>query len=156
MNKLNTEHLHLLLDEPIYVLNEHFEGHEQSFDLEPENEELPKFKGENKKGILIIIEEKAEDAVAAQDEEFLFKGLNALNIIAEDVAIVDMYSDIDTQEINHIKRITFSANPAKEKLYQVDTIDNITQFECHSMSQIRNNQDLKVSFWLALKAMFKE
>ena len=62
MNKLKPEHLHLLLDEPIYVLEEHFEGHEQSVDLEPETEQLPKFKGENKKGILIIIEEKAEDS----------------------------------------------------------------------------------------------
>ena len=156
MNKLNSEHLHLLLDEPIYVLNEHFEGHEQAVDLEPETEQLPKFKGENKKGVLIIIEEKAEDSVATQDEEFLFKGLNALNIIAEDVAIVDENSDIDNQKIKHNKRITFSTNPAKEKLYQVDKIDNITQLECHSISQIRNNQDLKVSFWLALKAMFEE
>jgi hypothetical protein len=153
MNKLNPEHLHLLLDEPIYVLNEHFEGHDSA--PVPEYEQLTNYKGENKKGILIIIEEKAEDTVAVKDEEFLFKGLNALNIIAEDVAIIDKHPDIDSQEIKHNKRITFSANPAKEKLYQVDTIDNISQLECHSINQIRNNQDLKVSFWLALKTMFE-
>ena len=116
MNKLKPEHLHLLLDEPIYVLNEHFEGHDQSVDLAPETEQLPKFKGGNKKGILIIIEEKAEDSVATKDEEFLFKGLNALNIIAEDVAIVDKHPDIDIQEIKNNKRKTFRAKPVEEKL----------------------------------------
>ncbi len=156
MNKLKPEHLHLLLDEPIYVLEEHFEGHEQAIDLQPETEQLPKFKGENKKSILIIIEEMAEDSVATEDEEFLFKGLNALNIIAEDVAIVDKHPGIDNQEIKHNKRIVFTANPAIEKLYQLDTIDNITQLECHSISQIRNNQDLKVRFWLGLKAIFEK
>ena len=154
MNKLNPEHLHLLLDEPIYVLNEHFEGHDSS--PVPESEQLTNYKGENKKGILIIIEEKAEDSVATKDEEFLFKGLNALNIIAEDVAIIDKHPDIDSQGIKHNKRITFRANPIEEKLYQIDTIDNISQLECHSINKIRNNQDLKVRFWLALKAMFEE
>ena len=154
MNKLNPEHLHLLLDEPIYVLNEHFEGHDSA--TIPETVQITNYRGENKKGILIIIEEKAEDAVAVKDEEFLFKGLNALNIIAEDVAIVEKHPDIDIQEIKHNKRITFRANPVEEKLYQIDTIDNISQLECHSISQIRNNQDLKVRFWLGLKAIFEK
>ena len=153
MNKLSPEHLHLLLDEPIYVLNEHFEGHDA---VEPEPEQLTTYKGENKKGILITIETKKEVSIAAEDEEFLFKGLNALNIFAEDVAIVDKNQNFDLREIEHNKRLMFVSQSDEDKLYQVKTLDNIAQIECHSLSQIRNNQDLKVRFWLALKAMFEK
>ena len=153
MNKLDPEHLHLLLDEPIYVLEEHFEGSEQGPDLS-ENEELPKYRGENKKGILIIIEATAENFVTA-DEEFLFTGLNALNIFAEDVAMLVNFPADEILDIDHKKRIMFKIEPTADKLYQPEIIDNITQLECHNISQIRSNQDLKVSFWLGLKAMFK-
>ena len=153
MNKLDPEHLHLLLDEPIYVLDEHFEGSEKIVEL-AEIEELPKFRGENKKGILIIIEATAENFVTA-DEEFLFAGLNALNIYAEDVAILVNFPVDEIPGIDHSKRILFKAKPAESKLYQPELIDNIPQLECHSISQIRSNQDLKVRFWLGLKAMFK-
>jgi len=153
MNKLDPEHLHLLLDEPIYVLEEHFEGSETIPDLS-EKEALPKFRGENKKGILIIIEANTENFVTA-DEEFLFTGLNALNIYAEDVALLVNFPADESPGIDHNKRIMFKIKPVADKLYQPEIIDNITQLECHSINQIRNNQDLKVSFWLGLKAIFK-
>lgn len=157
MNKLSPEHLHLLLDEPIYVLEsdlrEHIESHEHVPELNsaPKTEQPTDFKGENKKGILII----SQELIVAEDEEFLFKGLNALNIFAEDAAIISKLSTADIPEdIKHNKRIMFSAKPVEENLYQLETIDSITRLECHSISQIRNNKDLKVSFWLGLKAMF--
>lgn len=153
MNKLNPEHLYLLLDEPIYVLNDHFEDPEPTAEIVPKIEPAINFKGENKKGIMIITQE----SLAEEDEEFLFKGLNALNIFAEDVAIIDSIPDAEIPEsINHNKRIIFNVNPPAEKLYQTDIIDSITQMECNRISQIRNNQDLKVSFWLGLKAMFED
>ena len=160
MNKLSPEHLHLLLDEPIYVLHndrlsESIEDDEQTDELVPETNELPDFRGDNKKGILILIEELPEESVAAKDEEFLFKGLNALKVFAEDVAIVDTQPALEVPEIKHKKRIIFSAKPAEENLYQIETIDNISQLSCHSISQIRNDQDLKVQFWLGLKAIFE-
>ena len=160
MNKLSPEHLHLLLDEPIYVLHndrlsESIEDDEQTDELVPETNELPDFRGDNKKGILILIEELPEESVAAKDEEFLFKGLNALKVFAEDVAIVDTQPALEVPEIKHKKRIIFSAKPAEGNLYQIETLDNISQLSCHSISQIRNNQDLKVRFWLGLKAIFE-
>ena len=124
MNQLSPEHLHLLLDEPIYVLEsdlrEHFESHEHTPELNsaPETEQPTDFKGENKKGIMIIIENKSDKAVAAEDEEFLFKGLNALNIFAEDAAIISKLPATGIPEdIKHNKRIMFSSNPVEENLY---------------------------------------
>ena len=151
MNKLNPEHLHLLIDEPIYVLDEHFEGHEPAPEAEPETE-LVNFKGENKKGILIMMQE----SLLAEDEVFIFKGLNALDIFAEDVALLIMPPEADKlPAITHSKRLVFGAEPTKEISYQVETIEGIAHLECHSIKQIRNNEDLKRSFWLGLKAIIK-
>ncbi len=152
MNKLSPEQLYLLLDEPIYVLEEHFEGHEPAPEAESETD-LANFKGENKKGILIV----TQNSLAAEDEEFLFKGLNALEIFAEDVTIISKPSNAEIPaDIVHTKRLFFSANPVEETLYQVDTKEGIANLECHSIDQIRNNKDLKVGFWLGLKAMFSK
>lgn len=150
MNKLSPEQLYLLLDEPIYVLEEHFEGHEPAPESESEAG-LANFKGENKKGILIV----TQNSLAAEDEEFLFKGLNALEIFAEDVTILSKPSNAEIPtDIAHTKRLYFSTNPVKEILYQVETKEGIVHLECHSIGQIRNNKELKVNFWLGLKAMF--
>lgn len=153
MNKLNPEHLYLLLDEPIYALDsdlrEHFEGHDSA--AVPESEQLTNYKGENKKGILIIINEPLN----LEDEEFLFKGLNALEIFAEDVTILSKPSNAEIPaDIAHTKRLYFSTNPVKKILYQVETKEGIVHLKCHSIGQIRNNKELKVNFWLGLKSMF--
>ena len=157
MNKLNPEHLHLLLDEPIYVLEsdlrEHFEN-EQPPEQEtaPETEQPINLKGENKKGILIITQE----SLAVEDEEFLFKGLNALDIFAEDaVIIIKPSNDEIPADITHSKRLVFSTHPTDGMLYQLEKKGGVAHLECHSIKQIRNNKELKVSFWLGLKAMFK-
>ena len=152
MNKLSPEHIHLLLDEPIYVLEsdlrENFEGHEEAPDQQP----IVEYKGENKKGILIMMQE----SLLAEDEVFIFKGLNALDIFTEDVALLIMPPEADKlPAITHSKRLVFGAEPTKEISYQVETIEGIAHLECHSIKQIRNNEDLKRSFWLGLKAIIK-
>ena len=81
MNKLSPEHIHLLLDEPIYVLsNEHpheIEAPEQKIEMAEALDAPANIKGKNLKSILIIIEEKVQKPLDVNDEKFLFKGLNA-------------------------------------------------------------------------------
>ena len=159
MNKLSPEHLHLLLDEPIYVLDGHFESHGQKPELEPEveanTENLTDFRGDNMKGILILNENNSPNIIDAEDEAFLFKGLNALDIQLPDVAITNNTSTTkDIITMSHSKRINFSTKPVAGKLYQIVTQDDITYLECHSISQIRSDKELKVKFWLGLKTMF--
>ena len=76
MDKLNPENIHLLLDEPIYVLKEHFTGHEPKPETDSDATPLPEFKGQNKKGILVVVEGGNADLITTEDEEFIFKGLN--------------------------------------------------------------------------------
>jgi hypothetical protein len=157
MNKLAPEHLHLLLDEPIYVLNsDHFESQEQNLVSVSENvDAVVTFEGENKKGILIFIGKESEDQ--AEDKSFLFKGLNALNILVEDVALIEDMANLEMREkIGHTSCLQFSNSTAEENLYELNTNDSITMLECHSISQIRQSEDLKRKFWQALKALFQQ
>jgi hypothetical protein len=156
MSKINPEHLHLLLDEPIYVINEHADTPMPTSEEKTEDEQPVLFDGENKRGILIILSKSGEEKTDAEDQEFLFKGLDALNILAEDVAIVNGtdYNNI-ISKIDHSKRIIFSANPVNESLYQKEIIEDIEQLGCESIFKIRNSKDLKVKFWLGLKDLLK-
>ncbi|RLD24493.1 MAG: hypothetical protein DRI71_02400 [Bacteroidetes bacterium] len=156
MSKLNPEHLYLLLDGPIYVINEHADTPVPQPEEKTEDPQPVLFEGENKQGILIILSKSGEEKADSADEEFLFKGLNALNLTAEDVAIADG-TDHGTfiSNIKHSKRIIFSTNPVKETLYQIEIIEDIEQLGCESIFTIRNNKDLKIKFWLGLKDLLK-
>ena len=156
MNKLSPEDLHLLLDEPIYVLEkEYTEAPEVPVVVETKDDLQVNFIGENKKGILILISKEGEELLDNEDAEFLFKGLNALHLSAEDVAIAE--NDINNQDnIDHSKRIVFSSNTAGNYSYQIEVVNDIEQLECHSISKIRNTQELKVQFWEGLKSLLKK
>jgi hypothetical protein len=158
MNKLSPEHLHLLLDEPIFVLEEHFEGHIQESEPKPDGQptpvaevmETPEYNRANKKGILIVTNSSDTEAVA--DEEFLFKGLNALDIHLSDIAIIKNPADSNT--IEHSIRIDFNAETKADLSYKVEIKEGISYLQCHPLEQIRNRQDLKVKLWLGLKSLF--
>jgi hypothetical protein len=156
MNKLNPEHLHLLLDEPIYILHsDHLKDQEDDVVLAPENSYTKAtFEGENKKGILIFVGKGSEDI--AEDKGFLFKGLNALNILAEDVALVEEASSLETKEkIKHSRCLNFSGNSSEETVYKLNTNSGIITLNCDRISQIRSSEDLKRRFWQALKTLFQ-
>jgi len=171
MNKLSKEHLYLLLDEPIYVLHEH----NISPELKPtevaiakldepetsteeyantESPQLAEFKGENKKGILIINNIDGANIISAEDEEFLFKGLNKLGFTLADVAIINPTATGDYSKLPRSKQIIFSSNPTEEGLYQIEMKDGISCLQCQRLNHIQQNQDMKIKFWLGLKALF--
>ncbi len=156
MNKLDPEHLHLLLDEPIYVLNKHFDVTEtQANDEKSDQKEFEK-EAKEVKGVLIINEEIGEDIILQEDEEFLFKGLSALEINKDDVTIISTKTTAeDVKLIPHTKRIIFKSEAEESRLYRPTNSNGIVSMECNSLSQIRNDNELKKRFWLGLKAMFE-
>ena len=155
MNKLIPEDLHLLLDEPIYVLEKEYTEAPEAPIVDVTKDDLQvNFIGENKKGILILISKQGQELLDNDDAEFLFKGLNALHLSAEDIAIAEY--DINNQDnIDHSKRIVFTANTASEYNYQIELVNDIEHLECHSISMIRNTQELKIQFWEGLKSLLK-
>jgi len=158
MNKLSDEHLYLLLDEPIYVLEEHFESHEitkvPDVKTVKSNEASVLIMGENQKGILILVDEKNDEVISEEDKNFLFKGLNALKIFVEDVAIAKMNDQNEISEsINFSVCIRFS-DDLEKVFYQPETEEGVTRLNCHSLAKIRSEQDLKLKFWRSLQALF--
>ena len=152
MNKLDPKDLHLLIDEPIYLLNDHIHQEEETIEeskVEEPNVEL--VNPATTKDIIIVI-----DNVLSQDDEvFLYKGLNALDVTKDDISILD--SSALTQEDSspsHKKEIFFNEIPDVQKIYRTSDNLGISHLECHSISKIRGDQDLKRKFWEALKAFF--
>lgn len=147
MNRLAEEHIHLLIDEPIYVLEDH--GDHPTIQYVAEKE--PEYTGANEKGICIFAEEPSDD-----DLTFLFKGLNALNIEAKDVAIfrTDYEATRDYPDHNH--RLRFSEQISLAATFKLNQKNNLIVLDCLPLEKIRNNQDFKRQFWEALKLIFKD
>ena len=100
MNRLENEHLHLLLDEPFYVLPDHGDHPIESIQETP----IVAFEGNNEKGITVFVGDASEDDVA-----FLFKGLNALDISLEHVAMFSSNYDPNLKYPDHKILIDFTA-----------------------------------------------
>ncbi len=153
MDKLNPEYLPLLFDEPIFVLNDHLTREDMAQDENEAPAALPSCKGENKKGILIVNEDNSHAPISPEDEEFLFKGLNTLNITLADVAIISA-GDEQKAGVAFNKKIVFRQNPPADQLYEVNPINTARQLTCQTIAEIRKSKDLKVKFWLGLKKLF--
>jgi hypothetical protein len=152
MNKLNPEDLHLLIDEPIYLLKEQVVQQEEiKEDTKVEEPKVELEKPASIKDILVIV----SNNISPDDEIFLFKGLNALDITKDDISILDAFTPADEDSrFSHSKEIHFSENPDSEKVYRVIEISGLSKLACQPLNIIRNDKDLKVKFWLALKSLF--
>ena len=146
MNRLDDQHIHLLLDDPIYVLADHGDHPTGS----SEKEEQPVFQGENRKGICIFASGAKEE-----DKIFLFKGLNALNIDEADVAIFDADYESLKEYPAHNTRLRFTELVKLDEAFDVHKDNNLTSLNCIPLQEIRNSQDFKRKFWEALKSIFK-
>ena len=149
MDKIPEDHLYLLLDEPIYVLADHgdhpIDHAPESVDAEQEN-----FTGSNNLGISVFIGDADKE-----DIEFLFKGLYALKIESDDIALFNSDYDPEKEYPDHTKRLIFSEQVNLNEAFKVNTIDKILVMTCIPLQEIRNNQDYKIKFWVALKSVFK-
>ena len=151
MDKLSPDQLPQLFNEPIYVLDRPTTGRQDNADATAA--EHPEIKGQNNKGILIVNEDTAHTPISPEDEAFIFKGLNRLGITLDDVAIISS-GDEQKASIDHRKKIILQQNPSPQNLYQVISEKDGQILNCHTIAAIRQNQELKVKFWLALKEMF--
>ena len=146
MNRLDEAHLHLLIDEPIYVLADHGDHPaEQSI-----KEDQPDYSGDNLQGIAIFTANPEDD-----DLVFLFKGLNALDIYEKDVAVFKEDYNAAKNYPAHTKCLRFSEHIGLDATFAIQQNDDILLLNCLPIKEIRNNQDFKRQFWEALKQLFR-
>ena len=144
MNRLENEHLHLLLDEPFYVLPDHGDHPIDS----PDDTTVVAFEGYNVKGIAVFVGDASEDDVA-----FLFKGLNALDISLEDIALFKSVHDSNLKYPDHTIRIDFTAVD-RQVNFDLTKESDFSLLSALSLSAIQADLDLKKQFWLNLKDLF--
>lgn len=148
MDNLSPEHLHILLDEPIYVLADHGDHPIEEAIVE---EDQPLYRGENNQGICLFVGDSNQE-----DIDFLFKGLNALNLQEKDVAIFDSEFISSNEYPSHSKRLIFTTRAKIDTAFNVILEDSLKRIETIPLNEIRNNQEFKRNFWEALKTIFKE
>lgn len=144
MNKLDKDHLYLLIDEPIYVLPDHGD-HPTGPD--PKDEMVVNFKGENNKGICVFAGNASDEDLA-----FLFKGLNALDVELGDIALFSDNFNPGKNYPEHSIRLRFGTETKSDPF--ILSKEPIADLEAIPLSKIKADLELKKQFWLRLKELF--
>lgn len=181
MSELNEAALKLLFEEELFIIkdNNYTEPQDTISVMEvseptvsapkPEPEANPTehstaapivFKGENKKGIVILYQNPEAKTLAAADESLLLNILKAVGLSLEDVAIINQsISNQDWKdEIEFTKVLSFGINPTEYGLsgenYSIIESNNGTWLSSHTLAELANDKVLKGKLWGKLKEMF--
>ncbi|MDH5599398.1 MAG: hypothetical protein OEY34_09745 [Cyclobacteriaceae bacterium] len=158
---MGNEFLREFLNEPIYIIKE------DSIQL---SETLPdsssastveiSYKGQNKKGILILVSNPGDEYLSPDKEELLKKILQSVNLSFIDIALINISSHPHSDFLNlgniiisfgieHVEEI--SAIP---HFYQSHPVNEKIIIRCHSLEQIADDRELKLKLWNCLKNQF--
>lgn len=177
MNDLKNQYLHLLFNEPLYLiqeqqkdpvseLKEHIEADEMKADSQESVDEI-NYQGENQKQIVILL--SSEKALFKdKNEEALLKNiLKSVNLTFKDVALLNpqhIPKNIDieilTSKIDVNFLISFGVSP--ELLFPNRTVvnhevmqrNNIKVLFTYGLDELHDNRDKKISLWNNLKKLF--
>ena len=122
-----------------------------------------KYKGENKKGILILVENKEAEYLNSEDEIFLSKILQAVGIQLDDIALVNLKAEHKLEQIlkiEHTTAIAFTAKYAQlnseiaKDLYQIHTHENVKILLADPLHEISQEKEKKMKLWKQLQVLF--
>jgi hypothetical protein len=115
------------------------------------------YKGGYEKKILWLHCEPAAPFIGEDDFEMLTKILEASRLAWNDIALVNLTDETLKNEVitrlNPLCMIDSTEVTAKE-WYAVGEKENTRTLYTHSLKEIRNDKNLKISLWNALKVLF--
>jgi hypothetical protein len=118
----------------------------------------PEFKGQNRKGILILVQEEKESIIAPAALSFLLKIFKACKLELEDVAIVNKAKcTIDTATLEtlfHAKQVICFGVPETTSTVALATNAATPTLQCPAISVLEPNQELKQALWQVLKSWY--
>lgn len=126
-----------------------------------------KYAGQNLKGILVLVNERNQQFLSRQNEDFLKKVLLAINIDLDDIALVNL-AGMDEAQMEAIKtfphrlRFCFMEKipdilmETELKLYENSMHDGNKILWCDPLGPISNNKELKIKLWQQLKLIFNK
>ncbi len=122
-----------------------------------------KYKGANKKEILVLIENKEEEYLNSEDELFLSKILQAVGIQLDDIALVNLKAVENFEqilEISHTTAIAFTPKYAQlnsgisENLYEIQMQAAVKMLLAHPLHEISQEKEKKMKLWKQLQVLF--
>jgi len=175
MEKLTAEALKHIFDEPIYVVGgagaiENPMAIEKNVDPEiittaPEVQEpiaeytLPELRGDYSSKTLVIVDYENEQYISEEDQVFLLKVLAAVNLNLTRVGILNAHAGLFEKDLDQLKPktiLTFGSFAPFEtaQKYSPTKALGANLLVCHSLAEIAEAKELKISLWNALKVMF--
>ncbi len=176
MEELTKEDLKLFFDKEIYLIKEssHAKPRPDSTPVEPASEKaetpvveepLPQpislvHKGENAKGIALIITDDANEFLNTADETLLLNILKAIGLSLEDVAIINQHrSGTEWQtQINFNKAIVFGILPSTYGVvtenYTIQQKGDAQWLFSDSLFSLASDKVLKGKLWGKLQELF--
>ncbi|MEO1051268.1 MAG: DNA polymerase III subunit psi [Bacteroidota bacterium] len=129
---------------------------------EPEEKSIAlKYKGENQKSILILVEYESYEFLHADQETLLVKILAAVQLTLADVAVVNMAAtDVEQMHtLNWQYVISFGVKneeifPAPDKMYDMVLEQDKKMILCDPLHEIGLDNDKKRNLWSCLKSTF--
>jgi len=129
------------------------------------NNEL-KFLGNNRRGVILFVNNKEAAWLPADQLDFLIEILSACKLTMEDVALVNIagrptsnYQEI-TGKMNVQKVFVFGISlsdiglPFKIPEFQVQSFEDCTYLSIPAINILQENKELKRKLWLCLKQIF--
>ena len=156
MEKLSPNQLHVLYEDPIYVLDKSINPEKPvEVDNEQADEEVINYKGGFDKKVLVLVQLQNGADIAPDDEAFLLKIMSAVNLSLTDIAIMNTEVSSAWQEsLNPDLVLGFGLSSTPIDLYSIQKLDNATHFYADNLSTIADNVALKRQLWESLKKMF--
>jgi len=165
MDELNEVGLKLFFDDELFLINEQTPVAAVATQPTKVKEPAPEpykvaFKGENNKGIGIIINETNQEFLNQEDETLLANILKAVGLTLNDVAIINQHhAGIEWQnKVNCSKVFLFGIKPAdynlSTDLYELLQNKNAQWVFSNSLSEIGKDKLLKGKLWVKLQEVF--
>ena len=153
--RLNAHDLHVLMDEPIYVLDKPTTTGRTNEDITgSDGESAISYKGGFARKIVVLVDQQSEEFVTEAEEDFLLKVIKAVNMGMEDIAIVNLsHSPGWSSELQADMVLGFGTTTDLER-YEVHTSNEQMLFYGDALSNIMADIDLKRRLWQGLKQMF--
>ncbi len=154
--KLLSADLHLLLDEPIYVLDKSISPDStKTVEDNPLSEPIIQYRGGFDKKVLILIQDVSKEQIKSEEEEFLLKIMGAVNLDLADIAILNIEEVTNWQDLMDPDMVIgFGLKSSPIALYELHKLNECTHFYADSLSVIAENIGLKRQLWEGLKKMY--
>lgn len=144
-----------LYDEDIYLIKESIPSEEKQ-----QEEVKIEIKGDNRKGIVVLIDYPQANFLPGNLDEFFQKIMSAVSLTYKDIALINLaQAAIDEIPLPHTKILTFGISKIPGlnldlKRYEIIKENDIEILNADSLKDISENKELKGQLWNSIRQLF--